>query len=98
MVIGIILSSIGYAVNISISCNRVIAHLFCEHLLTKKGGMFIRRSFEEFLKLQSDAQPVPVTRDGVIDWRWLYEEAPLPSERSLIDCGTWEKPKKQKPA
>lgn len=60
--------------------------------------MFIRRSFEEFLKLHSDAEPAPVARDWVIDWRWFCEEAPLPSERSLIDCAAWEKPKKQKPA
>jgi len=60
--------------------------------------MFIRRSFEEFLKLHSDAQSMPVARDWVIDWRWFCEEAPLPSERSLIDCAAWEKPKKRKPA
>jgi hypothetical protein len=60
--------------------------------------MFIRRSFDEFLKLQSDAQTAPATRDWVIDWRWFCEEASFPSERSLIDCGTWEKPKTQKPA
>ena len=59
--------------------------------------MFIRRSFEEFLKLQSDALPVSTARDWVIDWRWFCEEAALPSERSLIDCDSWEKPKKQKP-
>lgn len=60
--------------------------------------MFIRRSFEEFLKLQSDAQSAPSSRDWVIDWRWFCEEAALPSERSLIDCGPWERPKRPKPA
>lgn len=60
--------------------------------------MFIRRSFDEFLKLQSDAPPASAVRDWVIDWRWFCEEASLPSERSLIHCGTWEKPKKPKPA
>ena len=63
--------------------------------------MFIRRSFDEFLKLQSEVAPVS-TPDWVIDWRWLStseEESPaFPSERSLIDCSTWEKPKKPKPA
>lgn len=60
--------------------------------------MFIRRSFEEFLTLRSDATPVTAGRDWVIDWRWFCEEAALPSERSLIDCEPWEKPKKPKPA
>ncbi len=44
--------------------------------------MFIRRSFDEFLKLQSDA-PAAATRDWVIDWRWLCDsdaEAPGFSE------------------
>lgn len=58
--------------------------------------MFIRRSFEEFLKLQSDAQPTHAARDWVIDWRWFCEASP--SERSLIDCDPWAKPKKPKPA
>ena len=65
--------------------------------------MSIRRSFEELLKLKSEAHSVPTPRDWmiddwVIDWRRFCEEAPLPSERSLIDCGTWEKPKTPKPA
>ena len=69
----------------------------------KEVGMFIRRSFEEFLKLENDAHSVPTPRnwmidDWVIDWRWFCEEAALPSERSLIDCAAWEKPKKRKPA
>ncbi len=62
--------------------------------------MFIRRSFDEFLKLQSDAPAAG--RDWVIDWRCLCDsdaEVPaFPSERSLIDCAAWAKPKKQKPA
>lgn len=64
--------------------------------------MFIRWSFDEFLKLQSDASPtVPDGRDWVIDWRWLStpaDIAALPSERSLIDCAAWVKPKKPKHA
>ena len=63
--------------------------------------MFIRRSFEEFLKLHSEAAQES-TPDWVIDWRWLSasdDDAPaFPSERSLIDCSTWEKPKKPRPA
>ena len=61
--------------------------------------MFIRKSFDEFLKLQSDITPAPLaTRDWVIDWRWLYEDPAFPSERSLIDCSAWAKPKTPKPA
>jgi hypothetical protein len=65
--------------------------------------MFIRRSFDEFLKLQSEAAPtVGEGRDWVIDWRWLSTPADhdtaLPSERSLIDCAAWAKPKKPKHA
>lgn len=65
--------------------------------------MFIRRSFDEVLKLQSDAPPASTaTRDWVIDWRWLCDTediaATFPSERSLIDCAAWAKPKKRKPA
>ena len=65
--------------------------------------MFIRRSFDEFLKLQSDAEPAGKDgRDWVIDWRWLStpadRDAALPSERSLIDCAAWAKPKKPKHA
>lgn len=65
--------------------------------------MFIRRSFDEFLKLQSDAVLAGNdARDWVIDWRWLStpadHDAALPSERSLIDCAAWAKPKKPKHA
>jgi len=65
--------------------------------------MFIRRSFDEFLKLQSDAPSAPPTKpDWVIDWRWLSasedEGRAFPSERSLIDCSAWAKPKKPRPA
>lgn len=63
--------------------------------------MFIRRSFNEFLKLQSEVTPTSPP-DWVIDWRWLSTSedagATFPSERSLIDCGTWAKPKKPRPA
>jgi len=58
--------------------------------------MFIRKSFDEFLKLHSDAIPVTEGRDWVIDWRWLAtaeEDAASGSEHSLIDCPTWAKPK-----
>lgn len=58
--------------------------------------MFIRRSFDEFLKLHSDATPATDTRDRVIDWRWFCEASP--SEHSLIDWDPWAKPKKPKPA
>ena len=65
--------------------------------------MFIRRSFDEFLEFQSDAVSASNDgRDGVIDWRWLStpadHDAALPSERSLIDCAAWAKPKKPKHA
>lgn len=65
--------------------------------------MFIRRSFDEFLKLSSDVAASPGRdRDWVIDWRWLSapdnEGISFPSERSLIDCSAWVKPKTQKPA
>lgn len=64
--------------------------------------MFIRRSFDEFLKVQSDRAPAPTApRDWVIDWRWLCAEnegVSFPSERSLIDCSAWAKLKTQKPA
>lgn len=65
--------------------------------------MFIRRSFDEFVEFQSDAVPAGNDgRDGVIDWRWLStpadHDAALPSERSLIDCAAWAKPKKPKHA
>ena len=32
-------------------------------------GMFIRRSFDEFSKLHTDAAPQDVRPDWVIDWR-----------------------------
>ena len=58
--------------------------------------MFIRQSFDEFLKLHSDAVPVAEARDWVIDWRWLAT-APdgdsSKSEHSLIDWPSWAKPK-----
>lgn len=63
--------------------------------------MFIRRSFSEFLVLQSEA-PSPPPSDWVIDWRWLSdadtEGSTFASERSLIDCPVWEKPKRPRPA
>jgi hypothetical protein len=58
--------------------------------------MFIRRTFDEFLKLQSLAEPALAARDWVIDWRWLTtttEEQASESERSLIDCSSWARPK-----
>lgn len=63
--------------------------------------MLIRRSFDEFSKLHTDATPRDARPDKVIDWRWLCtdgESPSFPSERSLIGCGTWAKPKRQKPA
>ena len=60
--------------------------------------MFIR-AFDQLLWLQSDATPeivAPDVLDWVIDWRWLAaseEEAAFLSERSLIDCPAWERPK-----
>lgn len=58
--------------------------------------MFIRRTFDEFLKLQSPAEPALAARDWVIDWRWLTtatDDDASKSEHSLIDCPTWAKPK-----
>ena len=58
--------------------------------------MFIRKSFDEFLKLHSDAIPTAEGRDWVIDWRWLSpseEDAASGSERSLIDWPAWAKPR-----
>ena len=63
--------------------------------------MFIRRSFDEFSELHSDAALPDARPDWVIDWRWLSTESEgpsFPSERSLIGCGAWAKPKRQKPA
>jgi len=62
--------------------------------------MFIRRSFDEFPLLQSEGSP-ETKPDTAIDWRCLYPEddqPSFPSERSLIGCGTWAKPKRPKPA
>jgi hypothetical protein len=58
--------------------------------------MFIRKSFDESLKLHSDAIPVAARRDWVIDWRWLAtaeEDVSSGSEHSLIDCPVWAKPR-----
>ena len=58
--------------------------------------MFIRRAFTEFLSVQSEATPVAATFDWAIDWRWFCEgaeEATLTSERSLIECPAWARPK-----
>lgn len=58
--------------------------------------MFIRRTFDEFLKLHSAAEPTPAARDWVIDWRWLTtitDEEAFGSEHSLIDCPAWARPK-----
>jgi hypothetical protein len=60
--------------------------------------MFIRRAFTVFLELQSEAAPPAAAglADWTLDWRWFcepVEEAPLPSERSLIDWPAWARPK-----
>ena len=63
--------------------------------------MFIRRSFDEFSQLYTDAAPQDARPDWVIDWRWLCPEGDgrsFPSERSLIGCAAWAKPKRRKPA
>ena len=63
--------------------------------------MFIHRAFNVFPAVQSDASPPAPAVDYVIDWRWFgapEEEAPLPSERSLIDWPTWARPKTPKHA
>jgi len=63
--------------------------------------MFIRSSFGEFSELHTDAAPWAARPACEIDWRWLSAESEspsFPSERSLIGCGTWAKPKRQKPA
>lgn len=63
--------------------------------------MFIRRTFDEFLKLHSAAELLAgardwVPRDWVIDWRWLSpapDDEASESERLLIECPAWAKPK-----
>ena len=65
--------------------------------------MFIRRAFTVFLEVQSEAAPPAValaladwTSNFTLDWRWFCEpgeDAPLPSERSLIDWPLWARPK-----
>ncbi len=58
--------------------------------------MFIRRAFTEFLSVQTEATPAAVASDWVIDWRWFcerLEEAAFTSERSLIECPAWARPK-----
>ncbi len=66
--------------------------------------MFIRRSFDEFLKVQSDQDPAPTAATGLGHRLALAVRLPenadfsFPSERSLVDCSAWAKPKTQKPA
>jgi hypothetical protein len=58
--------------------------------------MYIRRTFNTFLQLQSDATPAVSGRDWVIDWRWLATaeiDTASESERPLIDWPTWARPK-----
>ena len=58
--------------------------------------MLIRRAFAEFLNLQSEATPAIAAFDWVVDWRWFCEgsaEATSTSERSLIECPAWARPK-----
>jgi len=58
--------------------------------------MFIRRTFDEFPKLHSLAEPAPAARDWVIDWRWLTsapDDEASGSERSLIDWPACARPK-----
>jgi hypothetical protein len=59
--------------------------------------MYIRRAFSVFLEVQSEAAPHSCAlADWTLDWRWFCEpaaDAPLPSERSLIDWPTWARPK-----
>ena len=58
--------------------------------------MFIRKTFDTFAKLDSDALPLKPDRYWIIDWRWLcdgIDEAPSTSERSLIECRAWARPK-----
>jgi hypothetical protein len=58
--------------------------------------MYIRRTFNTFLQLQSDATPAVGRHDWVIDWRWVtapQDDSASQSERSLIDCPAWARPK-----
>lgn len=58
--------------------------------------MLIRRAFTEFLDLQSEASPAVAATDWTLDWRWFCEgpeEATFTSERSLIECPAWARPK-----
>ncbi len=58
--------------------------------------MLIRRAFAEFLNLHSEALPAVAAFDGTLDWRWFCEgseEAAFTSERSLIECPAWARPK-----
>ena len=59
--------------------------------------MFIRRAFTVFLEVHSKAAPrLQSSADWTLDWRWFCEAADdpaLPSERSLIDCPPWERPR-----
>ena len=58
--------------------------------------MYIRRAFTVFLEVQSEAAPAAAPAvDWTLDWRWFCEPSSvaLPSERSLIDCPAWAKPK-----
>jgi len=45
---------------------------------------------------EDEPGPAPPATLWLIDWRWFCEpgeDAPLPSERSLIDWPTWARPK-----
>ena len=59
--------------------------------------MYIRRAFTVFLEVQSEAAPCAASpADWTLDWRWFCEpaaDAPLPSERSLIEWPAWARPK-----
>ena len=58
--------------------------------------MFIRRAFDVFLAVQSDAAPSAPVTDWTLDWRWFAtdgDDPTLPSERSLIDWPAWARPK-----
>jgi hypothetical protein len=65
--------------------------------------MLIRQSLETILTFASETVPMTgVSRDWIMDWRWLStpddDDTALPSERSLIDCAPWAKPKKPRHA